>query len=162
MTFSLPCHVHAPNVIASGQVTGIALRSREGGGSGAAALVVQLDRSLELGAAVTLKWNIPEKAFPELQGEVLRSDPLPDKNAPITATGASPGANASPNVAPPPSVMKSILAPPPLSGVCAQGSMAHPGMHILSTLNLPTEIQGWMPGTLLNSDYKDFQSIVRA
>ena len=40
--------------------------------------------------------------------------------------------------------------------------MAHPGMHILSTLNLPAEIQGWMPGTLLNSDYKDFQAIVRA
>ena len=154
MTFSLPCHVHAPNVIASGQVTGIAPR-----GGGAAALVVQLDRSLELGAAVTLKWNIPEKALPELQAEVLRSDPLPDKHAPITATGPSPSPN---QVAPlPPSVMRNIMAPP-LSGVCAQGSMAHPGMHILSTLNLPAEIQGWKPGMLLNSDYKNFQAIVRA
>ena len=135
LLFCLPCNLSNDTLKASGMVTKIHRAP-----NGSAKILLQCDKQLALGTAMTLEWNVLEKpSLPPVTGEV--SDCWTD-SAPITAaaTGSTPTLDMRPG----------------------RLSTLGVGTLVLSVKVLPPEIAEWQPGALLQSDLTSHEDIIRA
>jgi hypothetical protein len=133
MLFSLPCVVvldGTPGNTIAGMVTGLTK-----GASGAAKVVMQIERHVPPGTAVSVEWNVPEKrSLPPLQGTVEKCWQPADAAVPA--------------------------APKRSTGLL--GATLNSGQLVLAVPALPAEIAAWKPGLLIASDLKSHEEMIRA
>ncbi|HEY3319635.1 MAG TPA: adenylate/guanylate cyclase domain-containing protein [Planctomycetota bacterium] len=142
--FAMPCVLTAGEEKVEAMVTRIV----PDGGSGAK-IVLQAERSLKSGDAVTLVWNVPEKSsLPEIHGEVERCWHDTGKTPTIETQYAVPLADMLKG-----SVTKGGTA-------IMSASLPH-GMLVLSVKELPQAIAAFGPGVLIPSDLKSHEEMVR-
>lgn len=128
----LPSTLRGPGFKLAGIVVRLLPESR-----GGARLWLQMERNPPLGSVLTLEWDIPEKVFPDLKGEVDGFGP-PQVPRLRPKTPAVPQADYS------------------------TGAQERPmGAVSFRIAVLPPELAQWRPGLLLQSDLKSADDIVR-
>lgn len=141
MLLSLPCVLEGPDLKVNGMVTQILRPEGEG-----AKFVLQLERPVPVGSAVTLRWSVPEKpSLPSVPGEVEKCFETP-KGAPAADSVAG----------------AAVAGIPPKGATAILKTTMIPGSLVLNVKTLPPEIAAWKPGTLLPSDLKSHEEIIRA
>ena len=146
--FALPCTlipVGMDRKIA-GIVTGIT-RATEG-----ASIELQAESVIPQGTALTLEWRVPEKIMQPLQGQVEKCLVIPDD--PMKTQSA-------PGLAPAPNLTQEILPNITKGHTTVMVGPQAPGTVLMSVKALPPEILQWVPGTLLQTEFKSHQDIIR-
>jgi len=149
LLFSLPCVLEGADFKVPGMVTRIAR-----GNAGGTRVYMQSDREVPVGTQVKLAWDVPEvPSLPALDGEVERWMGLEEPKSSATQ-------RTTPNLA-------ATMAPTE-PDYHAKGGTAvlpvglPPGTIVLKVAALPEGLSEWRPGTLLKSDLKSHEEIVRA
>jgi len=152
LLLSLPCRL----VSAESEVAGMVTRISRAAATEGAKLVIQAEKPILPGTAVTLHWNVSEKpSLPPLEGEIEKcwspdapmkpignEAPLP--NPSVTATTPAIGGNL------PPRGGTAVLLP----------SLTY-GTIVFSAKVLPDDIAAIKPGGLIQCDLKTADDIVR-
>jgi adenylate cyclase len=113
---------------------------------------MQVEKDVAVGAKLKLAWNLPEiPSLPEIEGDV-------EKSAPITVKHAS-GSDSNLAGATPEAVNAAIA---PKTGTAILSAPVAPGTVVLKVREVPAAIADWAPGTLLQTDLKSHEEIVRA
>ncbi|MCY3018663.1 MAG: FHA domain-containing protein [Planctomycetota bacterium] len=146
LLFCLPCVLHGADFKVEGVVTRI---MRAGGDT--TRFLLQLERPVPVATSVTLAWSVPEKlSLPRVQGDVEKCWQHPKAPAQAAIGDVKP---ITPDM---------MGGAGPRGGTAVLNTSVIPGSLVLSVKNLPPEIAAWRPGTLLQSDMKSPEEIVRA
>jgi len=150
LLFSLPCFLEGADMKVPGMVTRLVRGNTTG-----TKVYLQSEREVPVGKPVKLIWDLPEiPSLPALEAEVERWMPLEEVKAASSDTQRTP---------PPPALTQTATDQPQAkSGTAVLPVGLPPGTVVLKVANLPAGISDWGPGTLLKSDLKSHEDIVRA
>ncbi len=144
LRFALPCTLRlAKTGAGAARVSGMVTRISPTRGSGAR-LTVQVVIPVAVDSEMLLDWGVAEKpTLPALRGFVEACWDPEDPTGSAARAADGPGEKGTEDTA--------VLSRPP-----------EPGSLTLRVLELPDEIAAWRPGTLLVSDMKSHEEVVRA
>ena len=116
-----------------------------------AKLILVAEHALELGSAVTLKFQVAEKpGLPPITGQTERCSRFPQRNSPELPE--NPGLSRSQ------AAVIAVTQP----GVGATAKALPPGAIVIDVPALPATYLSWKPGTLEASDFTDAEQLQRS